>query len=545
MSTGLFNKWGQRIAYVLLVKRGRNFHFWLAFALCSLLIVDQASLRLVRGMQNSTYDLLMRHRQLYPIPDRDIVIIDIDDASLSALAPRYGRWPWPRGVVAEVVEKLSDQKPRAIVFDILFSERDLADPASDALLAATVKQRENVFVPMVLLGDMGSHSIAMERIPGASRAPTGAPSNETMSVAMPYFSDQLPPGRIGTDNVDPDQDGVIRRFELFQDHHGWRIPSIPLRVAQTLRFPAQESGSMLLNWRGPPYSYPYVSFSTVLEQVQKNDTARLHKDFSGKIVLVGSTAASLFDLRSTPMGKVHPGVEILANVIDNLKNDDPLNEPSRWITLGVAIAFVAALAWAFRTGRHSVFSDAIFIALQLLLVAVSFVALNLSTLYLDMTVPITMGLAYFTIARIHAHFAERVLANHASYFIQPKPGQEICFSAMTLELETTPMLSGHSISIDTVIASSSLGASRLTQLFDGSQVLRSMFSDTVLIYWVRSWTEDAAFVQQDADRIVAALGAKRRGRIHSTIIAWDEPLALRHSGRKVVAGALNDLIKQP
>ena len=119
-----------RLAYEVAFKRGRHFHVWLAIVLSILLIADQASFRMVRGMQNSTFDLLVRYRLHYPAPDRDIVIIDIDDASLSVLASRYGRWPWPRALMGEVLAKLNEQNPRAIIFDILFSEPDLKNPES-------------------------------------------------------------------------------------------------------------------------------------------------------------------------------------------------------------------------------------------------------------------------------------------------------------------------------------------------------------------------------------------------------------------------------
>jgi hypothetical protein len=137
-------------------------------------------------------------------------------------------------------------------------------------------------------------------------------------------------------------------------------------------------------------------------------------EFTGRIVLIGSTAASLFDIKPTPMSRLHPGVEILATAIDNLKRGDYLRYPKgRALYPLLTLAIVGVTAWAFyrSAGRDKI--DRLFGASQFILVGVSYASINLTNTYVDLTGPVTVGLAYFTIARIYAGATSRALEQSA------------------------------------------------------------------------------------------------------------------------------------
>ena len=266
-----------RFSHWLLVKQRKSFYIVLAALLSLFFIFDQASTHLVRGMQHSTFDWLLSHRLNYKAPDRDIVIIDIDDASLSALSDRYGRWPWPRDLMAKVTTGLMQAEPKAVVFDIVFSESDRLNPDSDALFARAIAAAPNVFAPMDLLDDLDPHKTAAPNIPTAQKAVGTAQADIRLSVLKPYFASSVQASQLGTNNVEPDQDGVIRRFELFQERHGWRLSSIAEQVRQGLSVPRPEDNSILLNWRGGAFSYPFVSFSTVISMIDRGDLVYLQR----------------------------------------------------------------------------------------------------------------------------------------------------------------------------------------------------------------------------------------------------------------------------
>ena len=116
----------------------------------------------------------------------------------------------------------------------------------------------------------------------------------------------------------------MREYRLFHDDYGWRLPSLPLVIAQFAGAKNTENlpKDMLINWRGKPFTYSYATFSDVFTDLASKVKLRPKNEFTNKIVIIGSTAAGLFDLKATAMDKQFPGVEILATAIDNTKHGD-------------------------------------------------------------------------------------------------------------------------------------------------------------------------------------------------------------------------------
>jgi hypothetical protein len=102
-----------------------NFYLYLAGLFTVVVVLDVLVFHQLVDLRQKSYDVVIKHRLIKPKPSADIVIVDIDEASLAALSKEYGRWPWPRQVLGEFVQQLEEQKPKAIVFDILFSDPDI------------------------------------------------------------------------------------------------------------------------------------------------------------------------------------------------------------------------------------------------------------------------------------------------------------------------------------------------------------------------------------------------------------------------------------
>jgi hypothetical protein len=166
-----------------------------------------------------------------------------------------------------------------------------------------------------------------------------------------------------------------------------------------------DQADILLNWRGRPLSYQRVSFHEVYLDLLKSKKTRPADEFAGKIVIIGSTAPSLFDLKTTPVAKAHPGVEILATAIDNLKNGDYLTELPSWIYILVTLVSLVLLTVAFVYNIDQRVVNLTFTVLQSCFLAVSYLALNFSTIFVDLTAPFTFSLVYFTVARFNYMFA--------------------------------------------------------------------------------------------------------------------------------------------
>jgi adenylate cyclase len=135
----------------MLLRIGNHFYIGLAIAFALAGAWDQFVAPLNQQLSNASFDWLMRHRPLAYKPDPDIVVLDIDEASLSALAPEFGRWPWPRQVLGEVAAKLEASGARAVMFDILFVDPDVVNRDSEQAFDRYVASSRNSFYPAIRL----------------------------------------------------------------------------------------------------------------------------------------------------------------------------------------------------------------------------------------------------------------------------------------------------------------------------------------------------------------------------------------------------------
>ncbi|MEQ1741548.1 MAG: CHASE2 domain-containing protein [Candidatus Nitrotoga sp.] len=390
----------------------KNFYLYLAALFTLFIVLDTMQLHIISGMRQEAFDAMVRYRIIVPKPDSDIVIVDINEASLAAMAKDYGRWPWPRQVLGEFLEQIEKQQPKAIVFDILFSDSDIYNPDSDAYFNSAIAATNNTYFPLLRL-DPSSDTLSLVKpamIPGAEPLLNDAQPEATVAVVLPHFPAALNGGRLGLHNIYPDADGIVRQYIVYRDEYGWKLPSLPARVARDLGWPEPAAQRVLLNWRGPPFSYQYVSFHDVFTDVGSKEKKRPQDEFKNKIVIIGSTAPSLFDIKPTPMSQMHPGVEILATAIDNFKHNDYLRFPeARVAYLLLALSIIWVTAWGFynNVGRSRI--DLLFGASQFILIGISYASINFADTYINITGPVTIGLIYFTIARVYSAATDKML----------------------------------------------------------------------------------------------------------------------------------------
>lgn len=399
-------------AYHFVYRSKGRFYLYLAFFCSVLVLLDASTFHLVAGMQNRTFDVVMKNRILYAAADPEVVIVDIDEGSLDAMAKEYGRWPWPRQVFAEFVEMVEEQGPKAVVFDILFADADVYNKESDEYFNEIIAATDNTFFPMLRLNPENDalSKVTPAMIPGMGQIPGQPAQDKGIALILPHFQAMLASGRMGTNNIYPDKDGIVREYAVYRDHYGWRIPTLPARMAEVLGWSLPATQDVVLNWRGKLGAFETARFSEVYEDFLRRKRQRPADEFKGKVVIIGSSAPSLFDSKPTPMEKLHPGVEILATAIDNLKNGDwitPLSNP--WLYSVVSLSLIWLVALGFMTGISRRIIDGLFASSQAVLIGASFASLNLSTYYLDLTAPITAGFVFFSLARVYA-YAEVALA---------------------------------------------------------------------------------------------------------------------------------------
>ena len=352
-------------------------------------------------------------------------------------------------------------------------------------------------------------------IPGVTALPDRqADADATVAMVLPHFQSALDGGRLGLHNIYPDSDGVARRYNVYREDYGWKLPTLPTRIARELGWSEPDAQQVLLNWRGQPFTYRYVSFSDVYADMGSKDSKRPPDEFRDKIVIIGSTAPSLFDIKATPMNRMFPGVEIRATAIDNFKHGDALRFPEGrvWYLL-ITLTIVWLTAWGFyrNAGRDKI--DRVFGLSQLILIVITYASINLTNTYINLTGPVTVGLAFFTLARLYAMATGNALQQNMVRVASKRSG----------ELHATLLLirfdSKRNVIRPAVLEKIRHGLERTGQASKSVEVLTGdqkglwgLFENTLAISWVAA-AQDAeaqAAIRQDSDTVLSALPAELR-----------------------------------
>ncbi|HIJ91261.1 MAG: adenylate/guanylate cyclase domain-containing protein [Desulfobulbaceae bacterium] len=322
-----------------------------------------------------------------------VVIVDIDERSLT----EHGRWPWSRAKVAALVEQLAKAGSAVVAFDVMFSEPEV----NPAMEVASFLKKQGEGSP-ILVAELARFEESFDRDRQFAMALNGKevvlgysfqphelqrigvlPESLTVTnpqlipqsslAAMRGYTANLPilaQAALGSGffSLHPDLDGVVRRAPLVARFNNQLFSSLALETLRhfllvdslTLHtsrineletveaigldgfasIPTDAQGQMIVPYLGAKGSFPYVSASEVLAGTVSVEA------LEGAIVLVGTTAPGLFDLRSTPVQAVYPGVEIHANLIDAILAKRFLVQPAWAQGADFVVMVVAGLALA-------------------------------------------------------------------------------------------------------------------------------------------------------------------------------------------------------
>jgi adenylate cyclase len=356
----------------------------------------------IRSLRFLAFD---SYNRLYPRPPTDrVVIVDINEASLRE--DRLGQWPWPRTTVAALVDQLSAMGAKAIVFDTVFAEKDRTSPSvflkklpedslspdvraelsrirdHDAILAEAFARAGNVVTGFVWSWSSGAEA----RKPRQPRSIILTKNTESLQKRSEHIYhvvstlselEQAAAGN-GHFGIKPEIDGIIRSVPLVLGFKG--VDAAPgdmypllaleaLRVAETnneslvirpirgmkktnfspdyeigvgrkYRIPIDDNGKFLVYFSKARLDQYIPAWKVVNGSLDPNM-------ISGKIVLVGSSAEGLKDLRSTPLDLFIPGVEVHLNIIEQILQGKYLYRPPivEWqellFTLGIGLLTIA------------------------------------------------------------------------------------------------------------------------------------------------------------------------------------------------------------
>jgi len=311
-------------------------------------------LNVFRPLEWKSWDLRL---QMFSDPSqasKDIVLFLIDQESLDVYEKEQGlSWPWPRQIYSAVIRYCMQGGAKVVFFDLIFSEGSFYGVEDDQNLASAMAEAGNVFIPVFLSRRMSEiEEVPLHLLEKFSLDAEGIRPGALFpmkSISSPL--EILLGSACGVGNVSfsPDKDGIYRRMPLFFSYKNMILPALPLAVAgfgkdkqRLASIPFDESGQMVIRYHGPSGTYQSYSAAAIINSFALMEAGKPPQippeEFLGKIVLIGTSAPGILDLRPTPFSSVFSGVEINATVIDNLLHGD-------FVRLPPAVIFILLLGF--------------------------------------------------------------------------------------------------------------------------------------------------------------------------------------------------------
>ena len=320
---------------------------WLAlFTFAVLLTVKIADPYLIESMRLKFYDYLMLDK---PISADDIVLVNIDEAALD----KYGQYPFPRNVYADIIKDIYDSNPAVIANTILFLDPDRFK--TDSVLAKAMEQ-----YPLILAQTVGNCKRNNTSTKRTGVAIIGDGKSTDFLHNYPCVLDNIPVLQdaaigVGITSTLPELDGVVRRIPMLAISNGEYYPAFALEI---LRAAAGESSYQAKITESGVEAVRIPQFATITTDAYSRvfvnwnykfkefSVAEPLPDLSGKIVILGVTAAGIANPVPTPAGSVYPHA-VQATLLHTLLQGDSVAIPAWGSMLDYCILVVLSLAIIF------------------------------------------------------------------------------------------------------------------------------------------------------------------------------------------------------
>ena len=374
----------------------------------------------------------------------DVVIIDIDGRAVSKLG-KFSQWP--RNYYPQVINYLNSGGAKAIAFDIIF-DKDIWRPKYDRQFVSAVKKAGNVYNALYFgSADTANFRYEMMQEPAAFNY-----KNFAYNINAPFTPKFVREQRLeneffpllnasrgcGHVNFSSDKDGVVRSIHLFTRFNDHLYPTLALKIYMDLHdvdslgisssdgldlytrgkkvetIPMDANGFMRIQYFGTYKSFRYISFYDILK---KNVPAEYFKD---KIVLVGTSLAGLFDLRSTPIWKAFPGVEIHANIMETMLKKAYITRigPNQTLLIMLSIGILLGILMSYLSPLYSLILLAITGLAHIVIASMLFLDSNI---WLDIITPLFTAFLTFSFVYMYRFATEernkRFIRNTFSHFV--------------------------------------------------------------------------------------------------------------------------------
>ena len=393
------------------------------FILLTLLIsIKISNPSFVKSISFISFDL---YQKIFPLKksETEVVIIDIDEKSLG----KFGQFPWSRSVFAKILENVNAANPKAIGFDVFFTEKDKQSPEeflkaynlipTDVGEIQNLKGHDEIFreqleksksVTAVLGSTVPSHSDYDRKSKARFLSKGGDPKKFTYSYPYSIGSLEMLEKSVkglGSISFLDQTDGIIRSLPLIVQFKKKIYPTMGLEMVRVAgkqknlyvemnevgitkissrphKILSDPNGIIWIKYKKSLKSQ-YISASSVFDG--KFDEAR----FKDKYVLIGASAQGLFDLVKTPLGVTIPGVEVHANVIENILDQSYLiRNPNTYVFELIFSIIVALITFLLSQKIKPKYSLSVFFGSLIVTISIGFSYFLFKSELVDISYPI-------------------------------------------------------------------------------------------------------------------------------------------------------------
>ncbi len=334
------------------------------------------------SIENKTFDARQSILSPYKKVSKNIAILAVDDESYEYFLDKYGEWPISRNIYADMITYLENQGVGAAAFDLMFVKSLKSSSNDDKKLADTIAKYDNVFTAI----NFDNQSFDLRKpadLPQYLKAHIKNDSDINLKNEYTYFKNcrtiipqiMNSTPNIGHINLMRDEDGIARDLHPFVSYKDDFYPHLALKVVMKYleqneglkikdfkidksgnlllgerKIPLNGKGSVILNWYGPSgintnTTFEYVPMWKVEKSIYEGKKLIPDNYFKNKIVYIGTSATSLFDLKNVPTDKIFPGVEIHTTFINNVLDNNFIKRvsPAADIILSLLLSLFVGL----------------------------------------------------------------------------------------------------------------------------------------------------------------------------------------------------------
>ncbi len=379
--------------------------------------------------ENRTFDYRQTIKVIHkrPLPNKDIVLLAIDDASVESLWDKYGEWPIPRNVYADVINYIEAQKPQAMIFDLMFIKSIRSQKDADKYFIETMNKYNNIYTGLNFDNqtlDVRKAEILPDRI--ALNIDNKSSVDFKKKYNFPNCRLILPEllngnVHVGLTNIIRNSDGIIRvvspvlvykdkdypylafkagsDYLKMKDDNNFVIDKKRNLIVADTKIPLNKNGEAILNWYGQSGTHTTVPFYKVIKEMEGSNVNKF--DFKDKIIVIGTTAVSLHDTKSVPVqDSVYPGAEVHTTFINNLLDGNFIKKTDRGVNLLILAGVIILVGSIAMFSTSTLFATLSTILFTIAYLFISYYAMELYNLWIPVVLPIIAIVMAFTLSML-------------------------------------------------------------------------------------------------------------------------------------------------